>query len=100
MTSHQERKCGIVYVSSMEGNNFGSLELDDESSSFDEDEEDSESDSETYEDSGAIILEGATGTIEPYQFEPLHGSSLDETSESEGTDEMTNDSARLENHDW
>ena len=47
MTSHQERKCGIVYVSSMEDNNFGSLELDDESSSFDEDEEDSESDSKT-----------------------------------------------------
>ena len=100
MTSHQERKWGIVYVSSMEEDNFSSLELDYESSSFNEDEEDSESDSETYEDSGAIILEGATGTIEPYQFEPLHESSSDETLESEGTDETTNDSARLGNHDW
>ena len=42
-------------------------------------------------------------TIEPYQFEPLHGSSSDEfsqTSESEGTDETANNSARLVNHDW
>ena len=42
-------------------------------------------------------------TIEPYQCEPLHGSSSDEfnqTSESEGTDETPNNSARLVNHNW